>query len=74
MKMIGLSLGTKMGNNEVLVKEALMGAQEMGAEVEFIRVLDYDIRACRGCVACASSLFYGGRRQVCDKGRFTYYR
>ena len=60
MKMIGLSLGTKMGNNEVLVKEALMGAEELGVEVEFIRVLDYDIRACRGCIACAQSLFVGG--------------
>ncbi len=60
MKMIGLSLGTKMGNNEVLVKEALMGAEEVGAKVEFIRVLDYDIRPCRGCVACAQSLFGGG--------------
>ena len=67
MKMLGLSLGTKMGNNEVLVKEALMGAQEAGADVEFVRVLDYDIRPCRGCVACAQSLFGGGEGKCISK-------
>jgi len=60
MKMLGLSFGRKMENTEVLVKEALMGAEEVGAGVEFVRVLDYDIRSCRGCIACVKSAYSGG--------------
>lgn len=60
MKVLGLSLGKKLGNTEVLVKEALMGAAASGAEVEFIRVLDLDIKPCKGCTVCAGSLFMGG--------------
>jgi multimeric flavodoxin WrbA len=41
-----------MGNTEVLMKEALMGAEEMGAEVELIRMLDLDIRYCKQCKNC----------------------
>ncbi len=40
MKILGLACGTKMGNTEILLKEALMGAEEMGAEVEILRMLD----------------------------------
>jgi len=41
-----------MGNTEVLMKEALMGAEEAGAEVELIRMLDLDIRYCKMCKNC----------------------
>lgn len=37
MKILGISCG-KMSNTEILVKEALMGAEELGAEVEFVRL------------------------------------
>ena len=30
-----------MSNTEILVKEALMGAEELGAEVELIRLMIY---------------------------------
>ena len=30
MKVLGLTCGRKMSNTEILVKEALMGAEEMG--------------------------------------------
>jgi multimeric flavodoxin WrbA len=66
MKLLGLSFGTKLGKgpmggtNEILVKEALMTAEEMGVEVGFIRMLDYDIKPCKGCTACVMSLFQGG--------------
>jgi multimeric flavodoxin WrbA len=49
MKLLGLTCGRTMGNTEVLMKEALMGAEEQGAEVELIRMLDLDIRYCRQC-------------------------
>jgi len=41
-----------MGNTEVLMKEALMGAEEKGAEVELVRMLDLDIRYCKQCKTC----------------------
>ena len=44
MKILGISAGTKNGNNDAMCKEALMGAKEMGAEVEFIRLHDLDLK------------------------------
>jgi multimeric flavodoxin WrbA len=43
MKILGFACGTKMGNSEVLLKEALMGTEELGAEVEILRMLDLEI-------------------------------
>jgi multimeric flavodoxin WrbA len=45
MYVLGLSGGRRMGNSEVLVREALMGAEELGARVEIIRLMDLDIKA-----------------------------
>ena len=54
MKILGL-LGSyrRMGNTEVLVKEALMEAQRLGAEVGMLRLSDLRIEPCKGCMACA---------------------
>lgn len=52
MKLLGLTCGRRMGNTEVLMKEALMGAEEMGAEVELVRMLDLDIGYCKQCKNC----------------------
>lgn len=60
MKLLGLSCGRKMENTEVLVKEALMGAEELGAEVGMMRLLELDIKPCTGCTSCAQSLIQGG--------------
>jgi len=51
-KVIGLSFGKKNGNSEIFLKAALMGAEEAGAETEIIRVMDLDVRPCKGCGAC----------------------
>ena len=59
MKILGISSGSKNGNNDSMCKEALMGAQEMGADVEFIHLLDLDIKYCTGCIACVKSLMTG---------------
>lgn len=64
MKILGLSAGTKDGSNDAMCKEALMGAQEKGAEIEFIRLLDLDIKHCTGCIACVMSLM-SGRGNMC---------
>jgi multimeric flavodoxin WrbA len=65
MKVLGLTCGRKMGNTEILVKEALMGAEEMGAEVEIVRLLDLNIRPCTGCNACVIDLFEKGGAGEC---------
>jgi multimeric flavodoxin WrbA len=57
MKVLGLTCGRKMSNTEILVKEALMGAEEMGAEVEIVRLMDLNIKPCTGCNTCVINLF-----------------
>jgi multimeric flavodoxin WrbA len=52
MKLLGLACGRKMGNCEILLKEALMGAEELGVEVEIIRLLDLNIKPCIHCLKC----------------------
>jgi multimeric flavodoxin WrbA/uncharacterized Zn finger protein (UPF0148 family) len=84
MKLLGLSCGTKLGrrhmgmliggNTEVLVKEALMGAEELGVDVEFVRLYDLDIRACLHCRTC---LTYEKGADACvikDDAPFLYDR
>jgi len=49
-----------MGNSEILLKEALMGAEESsGAEVEIIRLMDLTIKPCTGCEACTKKRSHG---------------
>lgn len=64
MKILGLSFGTQNGNNDAMCKEALMGAKEMGAEIEFINVFKLEIKPCTGCIACVKSLM-SGRGNMC---------
>jgi multimeric flavodoxin WrbA len=52
MKLLGLTCGRRMGNTEILVKEALMGAEEKGIEVELLRMLDLVISPCKFCKNC----------------------
>lgn len=49
MKLLAVGAGRKDGNDEVYVKEALMAAEEMGIEVEYIRLHDFDIHTCTAC-------------------------
>jgi multimeric flavodoxin WrbA len=65
MKVLGLTCGRKLSNTEILVKEALMGAEEMGAEVEIVRLLDLDIKPCTGCNSCVISLLEKGGAGDC---------
>jgi len=60
MKLFGLSCGSRMDNTEVLVKEALMAAEELVAEISFLRLQELDIKPCRGCTTCVRSLYEGG--------------
>ena len=59
MKILGISGGSRNGNNDAMCKEALMGAKEVGAEVEFINLNELHIEHCTGCTACVMSLMSG---------------
>lgn len=74
MKVLGISAGTKGGNNEAMCKEALMGAKAQGAEIEFIRLVDLDIKNCTGCIACVMSLMSGRGGACVIKDDFEWLR
>ncbi len=61
MKVLGISFGRKMGNTDILVKEALFGAREAmpDAEIKFINTNRMVIDRCTGCGACSQSLEKG---------------
>ena len=53
MKVLGIfGSPRKGGNTELLLEEALKGAEAEGAEVERLRLTDYDIIPCKECLAC----------------------
>ena len=45
MKILGISGGMRNGSNDGMCIEALMGAKEMGAEVEFIQLQNLHIES-----------------------------
>jgi multimeric flavodoxin WrbA len=53
MKILGLNGSErKLGNTEILVKEALMGAEEEGAQVEMLRLTECKVLPCDGLAPC----------------------
>lgn len=68
MKLLGLSAGRTLGSSEVLLREALTGAEEAGAEVALMRLLDLYIKPCTGCVKCTESLMQGGSGECTVRG------
>ena len=53
MKVLGLFGSPRRGGNtELLLEEALKGAQSEGAEVERIYLIDYTITPCKECHGC----------------------
>ena len=53
MKVIGITCSPrKGGNTEILVREALAGAKESGAEVDLLRIYEMKIAPCDGCTTC----------------------
>ncbi|MFZ1946649.1 MAG: flavodoxin family protein [bacterium] len=50
---LGISASARVwGNCETAVKLALLAARSRGAQTDFLRLPDLDIRQCRGCFAC----------------------
>ncbi len=58
-KIIGLSCGRVNGNCEILLKEALMAAEELGVQSEIIRAMELRVKPCKGCEACTIALGRG---------------
>jgi multimeric flavodoxin WrbA len=58
-KIIGLSCGRKNGNSEILLKEAIMGAEKLGVESEIIRAMELRVKPCTGCEACSMAMAKG---------------
>ncbi len=53
MKIMGISAGRPGGNSEILLKEALMAAEEsFHAETLWLNLHDANIHPCTGCEAC----------------------
>src|SRR4030042_4872399 len=72
MRVLGLACGRKMQNSEILVKEALMGAEELGVDVEFINMLSLEIKPCLFCKVCKVQT--EGKCVIKDDGQFLYDR
>jgi multimeric flavodoxin WrbA/uncharacterized Zn finger protein (UPF0148 family) len=72
MNVLGISFGRKMGNTDILVKEALFGAREASpdAEITFINTNRLKIDRCIGCGACSQSLEKGGDNDCIIKDDF----
>ena len=66
MKILGVSLGTKNGNNDTMCRVALEAARDAGAEIEFIHAFDWNFDYCTGCVACSRALVMG-KGMVCTR-------
>ena len=59
MKVLGMVCSPRVrGNTEIMVQEALAGAQEEGADVELVSLSKKNIMPCDGCLSCV-------RKKVC---------
>ncbi len=72
MKVLGLSFGRKNGNCDMLLKQALLGAQSTGAEVEYINTCNLKIDRCTGCGACDKVREKGGMSICIQKDDFAF--
>ena len=72
MKILGLSFGRKNRNSDILVKEALLGAKEAGAEIAFLNMMDKQIGHCTGCAACDRRREKGGPSRCIIKDDFPF--
>ena len=62
MLVLGLSGSPRVGGNtDIILQEALAAAKTEGAEVKLIRISDYHIQPCTGCMAC-----FGTKKCVTD--------
>ncbi len=59
-KVVVLTCGRRNGNSEILAKEACLGAEELGARTEIMRLQDFVVKPCTGCEGCTMTMSKGG--------------
>jgi multimeric flavodoxin WrbA len=53
LKVLGISTSPRLkGNSDLLLREALAGAEQAGGHVEYLRLCDYRIEGCHACYEC----------------------
>ena len=53
LKVLGISTSPRLkGNTDLLLREALAGAESTGAQVEYLRLCDLNIAPCNECDSC----------------------
>lgn len=53
MRVLGICASyRKLGNTEIVIKEALQTCSAQGHKTEFVRLTDFNIEPCKGCMAC----------------------
>ena len=63
VKVLGISTSPRLkGNSDLLLREALAGAEAAGAQVEYLRIADLNIAPCVECNSCYAT----GRCRVQD--------
>lgn len=65
MKILAVCAGRRNGNGEILAKEALMRAEELGAAVKMLNLHDYHIIPCSGCESCTVKFTQKGEAPEC---------
>lgn len=55
----------KIGNTSQLLKRAMDGAREAGAEVELVNLYDRNLNY-KGCMSCFACKIKGGKKGVCS--------
>lgn len=64
-KIVALTCGSRNGMCETLVKEAAMGALELGMETEIIKAQDVTVKPCKACHACSHALLPDSKLPNC---------
>jgi len=63
LKVLGISTSPRLkGNSDLLLRKALAGAESAGAQVEYLRIANFNIAPCVECNCCYST----GRCRVQD--------
>jgi multimeric flavodoxin WrbA len=53
LKVLGISTSPRLkGNSDLLLREALRGAEQAGGRAEYLRLCDYRIEGCHACYEC----------------------
>jgi multimeric flavodoxin WrbA len=56
LKVLGISTSPRLkGNSDLLLREALAGAEQAGGRVEYLRSCDYRIEGCHECYRCLTA-------------------